>query len=187
MIYETIRQLQQAGRRPGDALWHHRPDHPESPEKTVLLDAAGYMDRNKKPRLAARIREDGLCTPLSSGRFHVSGQIFADEKSELLAYITAGMKAPGSAEAGTIGTLGENMKRIREAKGLSQYALARRIGVSPGAVTRWEQDGRTPKTEHLIKIACALGVAPSMLSPNAGFYETQLYEAYKKKFEKNTA
>ena len=51
----------------------------------------------------------------------------------------------------------DELKRLREAAGLSQVQLALRLGVSQGTVANWERGFRVPQTGSLIKIANVLG------------------------------
>lgn len=51
----------------------------------------------------------------------------------------------------------DELKRLREAAGLSQVQLALRLGVSQGTVSNWERGFRVPQTGSLIKIASILG------------------------------
>lgn len=55
-------------------------------------------------------------------------------------------------------TLGENIRRIRKEKGLSQSELGKRIGVSYQQIGQYENGKRNPKIETIDKIASALGV-----------------------------
>lgn len=54
----------------------------------------------------------------------------------------------------------EELRRLRELAGLSQRALAARIGVNEMTVLRWET-GRTARIQHakLVPLATALGVS----------------------------
>lgn len=54
--------------------------------------------------------------------------------------------------------LGERVRSLREAKGLSQSELARRIGSTQPAVARLEAGGVAPRLETLERIAAALGM-----------------------------
>ena len=54
-------------------------------------------------------------------------------------------------------TIMDELKRLREAAGLSQVQLALRLGVSQGTVANWERGFRVPQTGSLIKIASILG------------------------------
>jgi len=56
--------------------------------------------------------------------------------------------------------LSERINRWRESKeGLSQAALAKKIGISPSAVAQWELGQTTPTHDHVEKIAHAVGVS----------------------------
>ena len=52
--------------------------------------------------------------------------------------------------------LGEEVRRLREATGLTQLELARRIGSTQPAVARLEAGGVAPTIETLERIAAAL-------------------------------
>jgi transcriptional regulator with XRE-family HTH domain len=53
--------------------------------------------------------------------------------------------------------MAERVKRLREARGLTQPGLAKAAGVSVWLLRRWEQTGRTPLFGTVVKIADALG------------------------------
>lgn len=55
-------------------------------------------------------------------------------------------------------TIGENIKRIRLQRGLTQAELGNLIGISDSMVRRYELGIRTPKIDKLQKIAYSLGV-----------------------------
>jgi len=50
------------------------------------------------------------------------------------------------------------IRELRERAGLSQLALARRVGVPPAALCRWERNQIDPRASILPRIAAALGV-----------------------------
>lgn len=50
-------------------------------------------------------------------------------------------------------TLGETIRTLRKNAGLSQEALAEKLGVSRQAVSKWENDNGMPETEKLITMA----------------------------------
>lgn len=50
-------------------------------------------------------------------------------------------------------TLGEKIRTLRKKAGLSQEALAEKLGVSRQAVSKWENDNGMPETEKLIAMA----------------------------------
>lgn len=51
----------------------------------------------------------------------------------------------------------EQIKTLREAAGLTQTALAGRLGIKPAAVSQFEMPGRYPDCARLPMIADALG------------------------------
>lgn len=65
-------------------------------------------------------------------------------------------------------TVGARIKQAREAKGLTQEALADAVGVSRPAVTQWEDGTSTPRNKKLPSIAAALDVDPLWLSHGEG-------------------
>ena len=74
-----------------------------------------------------------------------------------------------------IGKAGDSMhpgNRIRQARrhaGLTQPALAERVGVHRSAVAQWERDGGShPTTEHLARIALATSTSFEWLSTGRG-------------------
>lgn len=44
-------------------------------------------------------------------------------------------------------------EKIRDEKGLSDYAVAKRSGVPPTVISDWKRGRSTPKIDKLIKIA----------------------------------
>jgi transcriptional regulator with XRE-family HTH domain len=56
-------------------------------------------------------------------------------------------------------TMGERLKRIREAKGFSQTELAAAAGIPVGSLRGWERDRREPLLGSAAKLAVALGVS----------------------------
>ncbi len=50
-----------------------------------------------------------------------------------------------------------DIERLRRAKGWSQAELARRVGVTQGAVGHWEQGHREPLASSAWKLSQALG------------------------------
>jgi transcriptional regulator with XRE-family HTH domain len=57
-----------------------------------------------------------------------------------------------------LATVGENLRRLRERRGLHQNDLARDSGISQPTISILERDMRDPHTETLRKLADALGV-----------------------------
>ncbi|MBQ2948360.1 MAG: helix-turn-helix domain-containing protein [Clostridia bacterium] len=58
-------------------------------------------------------------------------------------------------------SIGENIKRLREAHGLTQIQLAEIACVTDKAVSTWENDLKTPRMGALQKIADYFGIAKS--------------------------
>ena len=64
-------------------------------------------------------------------------------------------------------TLGQNIQAARKAKGLSQEALAEKIGVSRQALGKWEKDTALPGLDNLQALAAALGTGVDALLGSA--------------------
>ena len=60
-------------------------------------------------------------------------------------------------------TLGQNIQNARRAQGLSQEALAEKIGVSRQALGKWEKDTALPGLDNLQALAAALGIGVDVL------------------------
>ena len=60
-------------------------------------------------------------------------------------------------------TTGQHIKAARKKAGMTQAALAEKLGISYVGVSQWENDLRNPKLETLRRIALALGTAVSEL------------------------
>ena len=67
------------------------------------------------------------------------------------------------AESPRLESFGERLARLREDAGLSQSALARRIGASQSAVSQIEAGERSPSYGMLMQLAEALGVSVAYL------------------------
>ncbi len=61
--------------------------------------------------------------------------------------------------------IGEIIRRLREARGLTQTVLARRAGLSRMHVIRIERDDISPTLDTVEKVAKALGVTVRTLLP----------------------
>lgn len=53
--------------------------------------------------------------------------------------------------------IGTHIKRLREAKGMTQQQLADQLNVGRTVVTMWESGENTPPTKHLAPLAATLG------------------------------
>ena len=66
-------------------------------------------------------------------------------------------------------TLGQALRQCRRAAGLTQRALAQRVGVDVSYVSKLENDRMPPPAaDTLVKLACALSTAPDELLTIAG-------------------
>lgn len=59
--------------------------------------------------------------------------------------------------------IGENIRKAREEKNISQKELAERLGVTPPMISQYETGKRNPRAPALIKIAEAIGCDPKTL------------------------
>ena len=75
--------------------------------------------------------------------------------------------------------LARNMKRCREILGISQMALAERVGCSTTLIGNIETRKRFPSAENLDRIAAALEIPPSELFAE----ESAAIKAMKSKYE----
>ena len=55
--------------------------------------------------------------------------------------------------------LGEKLKKLRKARGLSQEQLADRLNVSRQAISKWELGESTPDTDNLVALSDYYGVS----------------------------
>ena len=60
-------------------------------------------------------------------------------------------------------SIGSNIRKLREAQGLTQEMLAEKTDVSFQAVSSWERNEYLPDTSKLIKLAAALNVSASAI------------------------
>ena len=63
-------------------------------------------------------------------------------------------------------TVGEKIREARKKLGLTQNALARRLGIPYQGISQYERGTRNPKLETLNRIADSLGVPLSQLLPD---------------------
>ena len=64
---------------------------------------------------------------------------------------------------------GENLRRIRKAKGISQDELARVLGTSKQVISRYENGQRSPKLSTVEEYADRLGVSVAMMVTETGW------------------
>ena len=60
------------------------------------------------------------------------------------------------------------LRAVRQAAGLSQTQLAERVGVSQGAVSRWEHGARLPNVHDAHRVADALDTTVANIWPAEG-------------------
>jgi transcriptional regulator with XRE-family HTH domain len=72
-----------------------------------------------------------------------------------------------SDEVALAAAVGRRIRRERRRAGVSQGALAARVGCARPTVGRWERGQRLPTLGSLVRIAAALGVAPAALLPGS--------------------
>lgn len=60
----------------------------------------------------------------------------------------------------------ETCRRIRESARISQAAIAAELGVSPQAISHWEQGRRRPSNEHVVPYVRVLAMLRDLVSVN---------------------
>lgn len=83
-------------------------------------------------------------------------------------------------------TIGENIRRIRKAKNMTQKELGEKLGgLSQQQIGRWENNTeQNPKLETQIKIANALGVPVSHLNDTLGWLKEPEYMPLERSLER---
>ncbi len=71
------------------------------------------------------------------------------------------------ADAELAAEVGRRIRRARARAGVSQEALAGRVGCARPTVCRWEWGRRLPALGALVRVAATLGVAPAALLPRS--------------------
>lgn len=69
--------------------------------------------------------------------------------------------------------IGKRIRALRSKRGLTQEALALKIGVTPSAVGNYEHDVSFPKEEVLMRLFGALGCTPNELLSDGGPYDIE--------------
>lgn len=69
-------------------------------------------------------------------------------------------------------SIGENIKSLRESRGLTQAQLGDAVGVSDKAVSTWESGKREPRMGAVEKLAAFFGLDKSELLFGAGYEKT---------------
>lgn len=68
-----------------------------------------------------------------------------------------------SREADTGGEFKQNLRRIRELRGMTQAGMGERAGVAAASISHFETGQRSPSLETLVKLADALDVTVDTL------------------------
>ena len=66
-------------------------------------------------------------------------------------------------KASTSGDFGQNLRRIRKLRGVTQTAIARELGMQRSAVCKYEKGRTTPNAKQIATICRLLGVSPQEL------------------------
>ena len=70
-------------------------------------------------------------------------------------------------------SIGENIRRLRKQKNMTQKELGERLGgISQQQIGQWENGNKNPKIETLFKISQALNVSVGDLDPTYGLMIT---------------
>ena len=64
------------------------------------------------------------------------------------------------------------LRELREARGLSQRAVARDLGVTPGAVAKWELGYTQPTMDNILALASLLGCSTDALLGRSSMDQT---------------
>jgi repressor LexA len=67
--------------------------------------------------------------------------------------------------------IGEVIRQLRKAHGLSQKQLARLLGVDTTAISTWENGRYHPRHKHIEKMAAIFGVPPAVFFADGDFRE----------------
>jgi phage repressor protein C with HTH and peptisase S24 domain len=93
-----------------------------------------------------------------------------DGLQAILSYVnrqTSELQSPVSLYSRDMATLAERIRQCREALGISQGELAKRVGIKQQSIGDLES-GKTRGTKHLLGIAKALGQTPEWLETGVG-------------------
>lgn len=80
--------------------------------------------------------------------------------------------------------IGDQIKKFRKARGLSQIELGERLGVTQQVITNWERNLREPTIETLLKIAGIFEITlEHLVGQKMAEIEDQTSRALQKRFE----
>ena len=87
---------------------------------------------------------------------------------------------------GVFMSIGENIKKYRKEKGLTQRALADLIGVSVQAVSKWETDAGAPDISQVVPLASALEISTDALFAYEYHIKPEGYEMLRKEYSRQS-
>ena len=113
-----------------------------------------------------RITRDRRLTPEEIEKDRKVRELIEQEKPEINAMIRRRMAEIRKAKAAGAGipTLGQRIRAAREARGLSQAALAAVAKISQGYLSQLEQDEREPALSIAARLAQTLGLSMDELA-----------------------
>jgi transcriptional regulator with XRE-family HTH domain len=65
-------------------------------------------------------------------------------------------------------SFGQKVRNARQLQGLSLVGVASRLGVSHGAVAKWETDRARPRLKRVLELSRVLRISPAHLLESAG-------------------
>jgi len=81
-------------------------------------------------------------------------------------------------------TLGENIRKLRRAKEITQESLAAMLHITPQAISRWETNVTTPEAAFLPKLAYIFGCTTDELLGVANFNRDEKFREYEQRARK---
>lgn len=65
--------------------------------------------------------------------------------------------------------VGNSIKKLRSAAGMSQYDLSRELGIHPASISSWERGVGNPDLEMVSKVAKIFNVSTDFILGNEGY------------------
>ena len=81
-------------------------------------------------------------------------------------------------------SIGQNIKKYRKAKGLTQRELADLIGVSVQAISKWETDTGSPDISQVVPLASALDISTDALFDYEHYTEIEDFEELRRDYHR---
>lgn len=70
--------------------------------------------------------------------------------------------------------IGDRIAQLRQARGMSQVALARAVGTAQTTISSWERNRTEPSRSDVERVAMALGVKPSKIEMGLGDWRKEV-------------